>query len=246
MSMPRRVQTEMLDQLSEEDPAAIRSRRDLRRVHWAMGTQAMVARAIRRLAPLGPARTRLRVLELGAGDGSLMLGVARTLGPTWSAVDLTLLDRLALVDSTTIARYASLGWRADARMCDVFDWAEDSKSSRLGNDTHWDIIVANLFLHHFEGEQLDAVLAAIARSSDCFLACDPRRNWLALTGSRLIGMLGVGAVTRTDAVLSVHAGFRDHELAKAWPGKRSEWHLREAPAGLFSHCFRARYVGEPR
>jgi len=65
----------------------------------------------------------LRVLELGAGDGSLMLGVARALAPASPQVELTLLDRLALVKPATIERYAEVGWSATAKVTDVLDWA---------------------------------------------------------------------------------------------------------------------------
>jgi hypothetical protein len=70
------------------------------------------------------------------------------------------------------------------------------------------------------------------------IACEPRRGWLALAGSRLIGVLGVNSVTRTDAVLSVQAGFRGRELTALWP-RESGWCLREEASGSFGHCFHA-------
>ena len=92
MSFPRKVSAETLDHLNENDPRAMRSRRDLQRVHRVMGTRSIVCNALNQLVPhFSP--SRLRVLELGAGDGTLMLSVARALGPEWTAVDLTLLDR---------------------------------------------------------------------------------------------------------------------------------------------------------
>ena len=102
--------------------------------------------------------------------------------------------------------------------------------------------MCNLFLHHFEGAQLARLLAAIARRSDLFFACEPRREWVALTGSHLIGAIGANAVTREDAVLSVHAGFRSKELSALWPGSPPAWQIQEYSAGLFSHCFRAERV----
>ena len=45
--MPRVVGAEALDGLPHDDPGAIRSRRDLRRVHRAMGTRRIVLRALR-------------------------------------------------------------------------------------------------------------------------------------------------------------------------------------------------------
>jgi hypothetical protein len=103
----------------------------------------------------------------------------------------------------------------------------------------WDLIVTTLFLHHFEGAALERVLAAIEHRTERFFACEPRRAPLALVGSHLVGALGANAVTREDAVLSVHAGFRDDELSRTWPGDAADWQLHEYPAGLFSHCLRA-------
>jgi len=239
MRMPRRVGVEVLDGLEPTDPAAERSRRDLRRIHRAMGTRSILLRALRQLTPPGPDAATFRVLELGAGDGTLMLGVARAMAPWWPPVELTLLDRQALVDGETIAGFAGLGWSTGVDVVDALDWAGASGGNRLNFDgtAHWDLIIANLFLHHFEGAQLAALLGAVAAGSDRFVACEPRRDWIALAGSHLVGAIGAGQVTRTDAVLSVHAGFRGNELSAQWAARGAGWRVQEYRAGAFSHCF---------
>lgn len=246
--LARVVEVEVLDHLAPDDPRAVRSRRDLRRIHTAMGTHAILCRALRALPlplPQGHA-TRpapLRVLELGAGDGSLMLRVAEARLPGWEQVELTLLDRVPLLTDATAARYARVGWQVGARIADVFDWSRDPAAI----DERCDLIVANLFMHHFEGDALAMLLAAIARRSDRFLACEPRRDWLALAGSHLIGAIGANAVTREDAVLSVHAGFRGAELSALWPaGGAHDWVLEERAAGAFSHLLVAMRAGLAR
>jgi hypothetical protein len=245
MTLQRTVSAETLDGLCEADPAAIRSRRDLQRVHRVMGTRSIVCRALNRIAaPAGP--QRLRMLELGAGDGTLMLGVARALGPGWSNVELTLLDRQALVRSETIAAYRELGWAVHVKVMDVVDWTRNPFPEQPdGEPGAWDVIVANLFVHHFQGPTLSGILQAVAASCDAFLACEPHRSRFALAGSRLIGALGANAVTRNDAVLSVHAGFRDTEITQFWPLSGREWQLDEYSAGLFSHCLFARRLRRP-
>ena len=237
MTLPRIVAAETLDGLAESDPAAIRSRSDLRRVHRAMGTRGIMLRALRGMAMTASAP--LRVLELGAGDGTLMLGVARALRRDWPGVELTLLDRQDLVGRSTVEAYAAAGWKARARVADVLVWAADSSGDALPGQApaRWDLIVANLFLHHFEGAQLAALLGAIEGRSERFFACEPRRARLALAASHLVGALGANAVTREDAVLSVHAGFQGAELSALWPARGTAWGLGEYAAGLFSHCF---------
>lgn len=234
--LPRRVQAELLDGLAATDPVAERARRDLQRVHRFMRTRARLVRTLRERVP-APATT-LRVLELGAGDGSLLLSVARELDGVWPPVELTLLDRLALVDGTTIAEYARCGWTARPSVMDVLDWARAATEPSADAASRWHLVIANLFLHHFDSRELTLVLEAIAASCDELLACEPRRGWRALAGSHLIGGLGANAVTRTDAVLSVHAGFRGRELTALWP-KTAGWSLQEEASGAFSHCFRA-------
>lgn len=239
--MPRAVAAETLDNLAPEDPAARRSRRDLARVHRAMGTRSIVARGWRSLLQRRSPGAPLRVLEIGAGDGSLLLGVARALAPHGSPVQLTLLDRQHIVSSSTLAAYAELGWSARVQIVDVLTWAALSGQPLPGTASpRWDLITTTLFLHHFEGRQLKQLLDAVALRSDRFFACEPKRAWLPLLGSHLVGALGANAVTREDAVLSVHAGFRDHEISATWPTAGGDWQTQEFAAGLFSHCFSAR------
>ncbi len=243
--MRRAVGAEALDALAPDHPDAIGSRRDLRRLHWLMGTVPLLRRGLAGWGDAGAGGARLRILELGAGDGSLMLRAAAVLKRDWPAVDLTLLDRQALVTPATIAAYAACGWKAVPHAADVMDWAAAACSpvSKSDSDSgphapRWDIVVANLFLHHFTAAQLRLILDAVAATADRFFACEPRRSWRALGAAHLVGAIGANALTRKDAVLSVQAGFIGYDLTQAWPAK-STWRLVEYPAGLFSHCFRA-------
>jgi hypothetical protein len=149
-----------------------------------------------------------------------------------------------LVTRETVECYARLGWKALGYKKDVVDWGRENSFERPGlASDRWDLIITTLFLHHFETSQLVSLFEGISASTERFFACEPRRGWLALLGSHVIGALGVNAVTRHDAVLSVHAGFRDQELRSLWPARGIQWQVGEFQAGLFSHCFRAQRVG---
>ncbi len=243
---PRELSPEQLDHLAATDPLAVQSRRDLVRVHRVMRTASIVSRGWRALMPPRRVASPLRLLELGAGDGTLLLGVARQLQGAWPAVALTLLDKQALVRPETIAAYAALGWTARAEVADVHDWAAASSARPARSNDHaapWDLVSTSLFLHHFQGWQLHALMAGIACSSPRFFACEPRRGWLALAGSHLVGALGANAVTRHDAVASVRAGFCAGEIGAHWP-RHATWQCHEARAGLFSQTFSARSLVE--
>ncbi|HKQ54333.1 MAG TPA: hypothetical protein VJT12_00460, partial [Methyloceanibacter sp.] len=107
MAFPRRLETELLDVLPADDPAAIRSRRDLKLLNAVMLHPVMMARRLRRLAPVPPKR----IVELGAGDGSLMLRLARRLAPHWPGVVTVLVDQQSIVPASTRAQMHDLGWR---------------------------------------------------------------------------------------------------------------------------------------
>ena len=233
-SLPRRVEAELLDDLAAGDPRAQRSRDDLQRLHRAMGTLSIAMRALD-----GATRNSRphNILELGAGDGSMMLRLAQRRAANWPGVKVTLLDRLDLVDTATLGGLRNAGWTADVVAMDVFEWLAKPVVAR------WDIIFANLFMHHFSPEALDRLLLMIAARSRVFFCCEPRRSALPLAASHLVGLLGVGPVTRVDAVLSVHAGFIGQELSARWPDQHA-WRLREYRAGLFSHGFLATHEGD--
>ena len=230
LSLVRRVEQELLDHLAAEDPRARRSRNDLQRIHRAMATLPIMQRALDSGTSGFVPRT---LLELGAGDGSLMLRLAQKRAARWPNVHVTLLDRLNLVAPQTLDGIRGVGWTPRVVAMDVFDWLVQRDHSP------WDVVLANLFVHHFASDELERLLAEIAARTCVFLCCEPRRSAVALAGSHMVALLGAGPVTRQDAVSSVHAGFRAQELSRLWPNGQ-DWTLSEYPAGLFSHLFLAR------
>lgn len=74
--MIRTLHPKLLDDLPADEPAAIGSRRDLRRLNTLMGHAAIIARCLKNIFPHEPPS---RILEIGAGDGQLLLRVARRL-----------------------------------------------------------------------------------------------------------------------------------------------------------------------
>jgi SAM-dependent methyltransferase len=223
----RIVLPELLDELDPNDPRAKRSRRDLRRVHRAIGSLSILREAIVRLR-LRVAPTR--ILELGAGDASLLLRLART-QPEWHGAELSVLDRHDLVSQDTRERYREHGWKLTVLRTDIIEWARGDHSQ------DFDLCVTSLFLHHFDAATLSTLTCAIAARCDAFVACEPRRNGFARLGSRLIGFLGANAVTRSDAVKSVAAGFVGQEVTATWPNAQADWWCDEYAAPPFTHCF---------
>jgi hypothetical protein len=227
--MKRHIEPEWLDDLAADDPRAIRSRRDLRRVNGMMGNVRVIEAALRKTFYGRPPG---QIVDLGAGDGTLMLRVARRLSAAWRNVHVSMVDRKDIVSAETRRRFATLSWKVNANEADVFDWLARSSCP------HVDLVTANLFLHHFSGASLSRLMRLAAERTDCFVACEPRRYPVALRASRWLWVIGCNAVTRHDAMASVQAGFAGDELSALWPANGG-WQLREEDVGLFSHCFTA-------
>ena len=225
--MQRLIERELLDELPAEDPRAVRSRRDVRRLNVWMGHVGIMQRILMRVRPW---QAPARIVELGAGDGTFLLRLARN--STWRGLQMEalLVDRQDLVSTHTKAEMASISWQVTPIQADVFDWLEKAAIRST------DVIIANLFLHHFSDDALRTLFKRLAEHANLFFACEPRRSRWVLGASKLVGLIGCNEVTRYDAAASVCAGFVGKELSTLWP-QDGAWELTEEPAGSFTHTF---------
>ncbi len=231
--MNRCVKPELLDALPPADPRAVRSREDLVRVNAWMGNSRTMARALQ--ASCNGHGDR-HIVELGAGDGRFLLGVAQQLPADWLGTSVLLLDRLKAAPPEVRQDFHALGWHAEFLEAEALDWLAQPALPAF------DAILANLFLHHFPEAQLAALLRAAAKQARLFIAIEPRRSGRSLLFSRLLWFIGCNHVTRHDAPVSVRAGFAGCELSRLWPATPN-WSMQERPAGRFSHLFIAQLRG---
>jgi hypothetical protein len=228
--MRRKIVPERLDDLQPGDPQAVGSRGDLRRLNFIMGHAGILCRAFREPFEEAFSRTKpLRFVELGAGDGTLSLQLARYYSALGMRAHGTLVDRHDLVTPDTRRAFIALNWSVESEATDVFTWLERPSPAV-------DVIFANLFLHHFTDPTLAAMMRLAATKTNGFIACEPRRSPWALAGSRMLWLIGCNDTTQHDAPVSVRAGFIGQELSALWPTE-NDWRLSEQSAGLFSHCF---------
>ena len=226
----RRIVPEILDELSADDPRAVRSRGDLQRINWLMGNAATITSLVNRHAE---PRANARFVEFGAGDGQQSLRVARRLAKRWPDASLTLLDINPSVADVTRRRIEGLGWRVEVVARDVFDWAgEGSEQGSEPFDAAW----ANLVLHHFEDDALGRLLEALARRARIVVAAETRRTAPSLLAAWGTGVIGANDVSRHDAPVSVRAGFRDGDLTALWPATA----LEDGRRGPFTQGFAGR------
>jgi hypothetical protein len=149
-------------------------------------------------------------------------------------LNVTLLDRQNVVAPQTLAAFASLSWRVEVVVADIFDWLQTPAPA--------EIVIINEVLHHFDDMRLAGLFRAIAGRTHLFIAIEPHRAPWPLFCSRLLWAINCNSVTRHDATVSVRAGFVGEELSALWPDKRN-WQLTEHHASWFSHLFIAQRRG---
>jgi len=187
--MSRIVEPEILDVLKPDDPDAVRSRRDLKLINKFMRGQAWI---LKELSQMEGVR---RVVELGAGDGQLsnMIKVAM---PYCEVVALDLVPR------------------PDSAMKDVV-WESESVLDYDGYEEDT-IVVANLFIHHLQADEL-GLLGERLKKSRAILFAEPYRGNIPLFMSKVM-IPFVNHVTRHDMKVSIKAGFCKNEIGKLLGG----------------------------
>lgn len=209
--MQRIVHPELLDSLPSDDPSAMRSRRDLRRINGMMGNLRWLGRSLRESC----LPRKARIVEVGSGDGDFAHAMANE-GYSVTAVDLS-------------PRPAGLPDRVRWIQGDLFD-----ELPRLSAD----VLIANLFWHHFDDEQL-ATLAPSIERFPLVLASEPlRAQFPKLLGAVLAPF--VNKVTRHDLFVSIRAGFLPGELPNHWQLDSEHWRIQETTGVLGAYRINAR------
>jgi len=219
--MKREVRRELLDELPAGDRRAIGSRRDLQKVNAWMGHAHIMVRA---LTSAFIDRSPRSIVELGAGDGTFLLRLAKSIAPRWKPLRVVLVDRQRLLSPRTKAELAALSWHVESLEMDVFEWLQRPHLE------HSDVTLAN-YSCTISWRTICEGSRHAAHQTGFFLACEPRRVILACAAA-LLGFIGCNDVSRHDAKVSVRAGFAEKELSALWPVDEG-WRLMERQAGLF-------------
>jgi hypothetical protein len=198
--MKRILQPELLDTLPHNDPAAMRAREEMLLVNGIMGNHRWIERSVRRHAEIG-----WRITELGAGDGELSLRLLDA--------GLCHAEALHAVDLAPRPKH----WPQEAQWI-----CGDVLANALPES---EIVIANLFLHHFTFEQLQTLGARVSPATRLIIAAEPARWWIHTIMGRLFCEIAeLNHVQRHDMQASIRAGFRGDELQQAL-GLGHEWRV---------------------
>lgn len=196
----RAVIPELLDHLPADDPEAMRSRRDLRRINFLMGNERWICRTLAR----HPASTAHGISEIGAGDGELIGKLARRFPQSSvEAYDLAPIP-------------VNLESRVSWHQGDVFKMQPPAPGG---------VLIANLFLHHFESEAL-ATLGRWIGNAGLLVFNEPDRKEF----PHFLGNLmhpWINRVTRHDMHVSIDAGFAAGEIPRLLGLDPASWRFAE-------------------
>lgn len=187
MNATRLVRPEILDGLAENEPAAKRSRRDLRMINRLLGSDRWFRRVLS-----SRIRKNERLLEIGSGDGMLARHLMKAgMGPV-AGLDL-------------VRRPTLWPERAPWFQTSVFHFAEWSDHPA---------VIGNLVFHHFKDDELAELGAELNRHARLIVASEPlRTRRTARLFSAMCPLIRADPVTRHDGRASIEAGFRGDELA---------------------------------
>jgi hypothetical protein len=224
----RRLTPEILDSLPFSDPSALASRRDLQRLHTLLGQTRLWLRWFQKRYPDRPPAS---LVDLGCGDGHLLTTLLPQAFPNGGhGSRLFFVDRQPSIPDSALELLRRQNWLPSVIPSDLQEWIRSATPTEL--------ILTNLFLHHFHDSELRVFFKKISTLTPMFAAAEPLRALAGTIGSRLLKFLGCHSVTLHDARVSVQAGFRDHELSGLW-SDRSNWSLTEQRIGPFTHFFSA-------
>ena len=196
----RKLQDEILDSLDPKDPAAERSRLDLRRINSFLGNKRWLKKETERV--ISSAGEAWSLLEIGAGDGQFLTSFLEDERLSLTGIDLT---------SRPKGIPESIGWLSH----DILKISELPHKKDQGI-----IVVCNLILHHFNHTEL-LKIGKLCSVADHIIIAEPSRRMMPL----MMGYAAfpfLGKVTRHDMVVSICAGFRSGELSEYFTSKKCE------------------------
>ena len=203
---PRKLTEEILDHLPPEDPDAIRSRRDLLMLNRMFGNFRWMQS---QLLEFGADR----IVELGAGDAHFARGFAEAQPDAeYTAIDLA--PRPEKLPNSVV-------WLQG----DLFD-----QLPKLSGDA----LVANLFLHHLDEDQLRQ-LGQQLLGFRYVICSEPARFRMFRVGGYVLSVIGLNHVTRHDMHASINAGFREDDLPNSLGLDPDRWRveIHYTPMGMY-------------
>ncbi len=212
--MERRLTPELVDQPAPDPTLLAESLSDLAWLNRYLGGTATITYQLNRLLD-GERRERLRVLDVGAGGGDILVSLGRWLGRRGLG-----LAGVGLDSGRETVRIAYDRLR-DARFPGSIELVCGDARALPFPDRHFDVTVCSTFLHHLGREDAERALREMARVSDLgVIVSDLRRGRFGYLAAWCLAntVWRRHAYTRHDARASMKAAYTMAEAQRLAEG----------------------------
>lgn len=195
---------EIMDDLTSSGSTIVQTLRELEFINKWLGGNAITLNGLKKVLSFCKS-PKLNIADLGCGGGDMLLLISRQLKRKQLAATLVGIDA-----NPNIIAYAEAHTASDPaiRYKAVNIFAEEFRKEEF------DIVFATLFFHHFTHAQLVELFQHLYQTTRCGIVVnDLHRHPLAYYSIKLLTHLfSKSDMVKHDAPVSVHRGFKRHEL----------------------------------
>ena len=219
----RSQQKEILDDFNLKGHDLSRNLRELQKVNTLLGGYNIVKEGVIKICQKCHIKQPMHIVDVGCGGGDTLRMLAR-----WGKAQKLNL-RLSGIDANenaiAFARQASKAFpQIDFRHLNIF--------SPEFRTMEYDIVMFNLFIHHFEEEKIIAFLKVCKEKKATILINDLHRSVIAYYLFRLASkMFNFSRISRHDGLLSIRKGF-----------SKKDWKQLLAQAGIEDYEIKWRWA----
>lgn len=196
---------EIMDDLNCSGPVVDRTLVEIEFINKWLGGNAVTLSGLHEILTHYPHDKHLKIADLGCGGGEMLKLVAKTIRRQHRNASLVGIDanpNIVAFAEKHAAGYPEITFKTLNILSDDF-----KKES-------YDVVLATLFFHHFTQEELISIFSLLKNNLRCSIVVnDLHRHGLAYYSIKLLTKLfSKSAMVKYDAPLSVHRGFKRHEL----------------------------------
>lgn len=174
-------------------------------INHLLGGNKLTVNGVKALLQQAPAQQKLRILDVGCGNGDMLRVLAKEAALSGYSLELIGVDG----NQFTIhhaARLSAAYPQISYRCADIFEM--------ITADQSYDIILCTLTLHHFTDEQIRFLLQAFSKKARLgFVVNDLHRSAVAYSLFKLLCFVfRLNKMSTDDGLVSILRGFKRQDL----------------------------------